>query len=66
VDGRPYADPGFVQKLEEYHASAKRAHQEHDKVLMSMPAPPKPIWDSLGVAATPIAPARPKPDQLGP
>jgi hypothetical protein len=65
VDGRPYADPGFVQKLEEYHASAVRAHQDHSKVLMSMPAAPKPIWDSLGVAATPITPATPKPDQLG-
>jgi len=66
VDGRPYADPDFVQKLEEYHARAVQAHQEHSKVLLSIPAPPKPIWDSLGVAATPITPATPNPDQLGP
>jgi cell division protease FtsH len=59
VDGRPYGDPGFVQRLEEYHASAVQAHREHSKVLMAMPAAPPPIWLPQGAAATP------RPDHLG-
>ncbi|MGE5291293.1 MAG: AAA family ATPase [Micromonosporaceae bacterium] len=38
VDGRPYGDPGFVRKLEEYHEAAAYAHREHGKVSLSMPA----------------------------
>jgi ATP-dependent Zn protease len=53
IDGRPYADPGFMQQLEEYHTSAALAHREHGNVKLSLPAAPKPIWDSVGVAATP-------------
>ena len=59
IDGRPYADAAFVQRLEEYHRGAAAAHREHSKAPLSMPAAPKPIWDSVGVAATPITPATP-------
>jgi hypothetical protein len=77
VDGRPYGDAAFVRQLEEYHRGAAAAHREHSQVPMSLPAPPKPIWDSVGVAATPAAPVTPNgpatpngpptpnPDQLG-
>jgi hypothetical protein len=60
VDGRPYGDTSFVQRLEDYHQGAALAHREHSQVPGSLPAAPKPIWDSVGAAATP------KPDQLGP
>jgi ATP-dependent Zn protease len=59
IDGRPYGDVAFVQRLEEYHRGAAVAHREHSTVPLSMPAAPKPIWDSVGVAATPITPATP-------
>ena len=52
VDGRPYGDPGFVRRLEEYHASAVQAHREHGTVTLSMPAVPKPTW-----MPQPVAPA---------
>jgi hypothetical protein len=78
IDGRPYGDAAFVQRLEEYHRGAAAAHREHSPVPLSMPAAPKPIWDSVGVAATPAppitpngpapngpAPNGPNPDQLG-
>jgi cell division protease FtsH len=45
VDGRPYADPEFVDRLEEYHDAAASAHRAHGKVELSMP-----------VAATAAAP----------
>jgi hypothetical protein len=68
IDGRPYGDAAFVQRLEEYHRGAAAAHREHSQVPLSMPAAPKPIWDSVGVAATPappVTPNGPNPDQLG-
>jgi cell division protease FtsH len=60
VDGRPYGDVGFVQRLEEYHTGAAAAHRAHSKVPLSLPAAPSPIWVPQGVAA------KPRPDQLGP
>jgi ATP-dependent Zn protease len=60
VDGRPYGDASFVQRLEEYHVGAADAHRAHSKVPLSLPAAPSPVWVPQGVAATP------KPDQLGP
>jgi cell division protease FtsH len=39
VDGRPYANAGFLQQLEDYHAGAARAHRTHSQVAMSMPVP---------------------------
>ena len=40
VDGRPYADPGFLGQLEEYHQAAAAAHRSHGNVALGMPAPP--------------------------
>jgi cell division protease FtsH len=60
IDGRPYGNPDFVNQLEAYHTGAAAAHREHGNVPLGLPSAPKPIWDSVGVAATP------KPDQLGP
>jgi cell division protease FtsH len=42
VDGRVYADPGFLRQLEEYHASAADAHRTHSPVPLPLPAPPRP------------------------
>jgi ATP-dependent Zn protease len=39
VDGRPYADPGFRQMLENYHAAVVRAHREHAGVATRIPVP---------------------------
>src|ERR1700751_1594654 len=61
IDGRPYGDAAFVQRLEEYHRGAAAAHREHSQVPLSMPAAPKPIWDSVGVAAPPIPSNGPTP-----
>jgi ATP-dependent Zn protease len=38
VDGRPYAVPGFVEQLEDYHRTARRAHKDHSQVALGMPA----------------------------
>jgi len=40
VDGRPYADQGFLDCLEEYHQAAASAHRVHGNVRLSMPMPP--------------------------
>jgi hypothetical protein len=40
VDGRPYADPGFLARLEEYHQAAAVAHRSHGGVAMPMPPAP--------------------------
>ena len=39
VDGRPYANPEFVQQLEDYHAGAATAHRTHSQVALGMPVP---------------------------
>ncbi len=39
LDGRPYADPEFLQELEEYHRAAVTAHRAHGKVPVSLPTP---------------------------
>jgi ATP-dependent Zn protease len=39
VDGRPYADESFLVSLSDYHTAAARAHREHSRVQLSMPAP---------------------------
>jgi len=45
VDGRPYADAGFRQMLENYHAAVLRAHKEHTGVeaQIPVPVPPPPV-----------------------
>jgi len=52
VDGRPYADPEFVRKLEVYHDSAKHAHKEHSDVAVELPLAPR-----YGRAEHDLAPA---------
>jgi cell division protease FtsH len=42
VDGRVYADPEFLRRLEEYHASAADAHRTHSQVPLPLPAAPLP------------------------
>jgi ATP-dependent Zn protease len=37
VDGRAYADPEFVAKLEEYHAAAAGAHRSHTPLKLALP-----------------------------
>jgi cell division protease FtsH len=41
VDGRPYADPEFLGRLEEYHQAAAAAHRSHGRV--AVPIPPVPV-----------------------
>jgi cell division protease FtsH len=38
VDGTAYFQPGFVARLEEYHAAAAGAHRGHSPVSLSLPA----------------------------
>jgi cell division protease FtsH len=37
VDGAPYADDAFIDKLREYHLAAERAHREHNQPQVSLP-----------------------------
>ena len=37
VDGAPYADDAFIEKLREYHVAAERAHREHNQPQVSLP-----------------------------
>ena len=37
VNGAPYTDPAFIDKLRDYHLAAKRAHQEHNKPELTLP-----------------------------
>ncbi|HEV8277442.1 MAG TPA: AAA family ATPase [Streptosporangiaceae bacterium] len=61
VDGRPYGDAAFVQRLEEYHQGAAAAHRAHSKAPLSLPAAPSPVWVPQDAAV-----ASPAPDQFGP
>jgi ATP-dependent Zn protease len=40
VDGRPYSDLEFLDRLEEYHQAAASAHRFHGNVQVNMPTPP--------------------------
>jgi len=61
VDGRPYANPGLVQDLEDYHRGAAVAHREHSKISLSMPEIPQPV---LAASATMGWLVAPDPDPL--
>jgi cell division protease FtsH len=37
VNGTPYADDGFIDRLREYHLAAAQAHREHNQVHLPMP-----------------------------
>jgi cell division protease FtsH len=53
VDGRPYAEPGFVEQLEDYHRAAVLAHRAHGKVQLNLPvAATVAIADGQGAVAT--------------
>jgi len=39
VDGTVYTDDAFIDRLREYHAAAKLAHQQHSKPAIPMPTP---------------------------
>jgi hypothetical protein len=38
LDGRPYHDPRFLEEAEAYHVEAVKAHHEHARVSMPIPA----------------------------
>jgi cell division protease FtsH len=42
VDGRAYADPVLIERLEEYHAGAAVAHKDHSTAPLGMPEVQKP------------------------
>jgi ATP-dependent Zn protease len=44
VDGRVYADPGFMAELETYHQGAMAAHRVHGPVSLALPTAVKPLW----------------------
>jgi cell division protease FtsH len=50
VDGAPYADDAFIDKLRDYHLAAKRAHQEHNQPQLTLPVaePVLAIADGFG------------------
>jgi ATP-dependent Zn protease len=50
VDGAPYQDDAFIERLREYHLAAKRAHQEHNTPQMPLPVaePVYAIADAYG------------------
>ena len=52
VDGTPYTDDEFIDRLREYHVAAEQAHREHSKPSLAMPvAVPDPVYaiaDSFG------------------
>jgi len=50
VDGTPYLDDAFIDRLREYHLAAVRAHQAHDTPDMPMPVaePAFAIADGFG------------------
>jgi cell division protease FtsH len=52
VDGRVYADPAFIQELEEYHAGAASAHREHGPVPIALPATAHRVRVPQAVATT--------------
>ena len=39
VDGTPYADDAFIDRLREYHAAVARAHREHSQPDVPLPVP---------------------------
>jgi cell division protease FtsH len=61
VDGRPYASPGLMQELEDYHRGAATAHREHSKISLGMPEIPQPV---LAASATKGWLVTPDPDPL--
>jgi len=47
LDGRPYHDPAFRERLEAYHATVLAAHREHADVDGAIPVPMPPVPSEL-------------------
>jgi hypothetical protein len=56
VDGRPYADTGLIERLEDYHRGAAVAHREHSHIPLSMPEIPRPVLAAPGPGGWLVAP----------
>ena len=56
VDGRPYADPGLIELLEDYHRGAAVAHHEHSHIPLGMPEIPRPVLTAPGPGGWLVAP----------
>jgi cell division protease FtsH len=56
VDGRPYADAGLIERLEDYHRKAAVAHVEHSQSSLSMPEIPRPVLTAPGPGGWLVAP----------
>jgi hypothetical protein len=56
VDGRPYADAGLIERLEDYHRGAAVAHREHSQIPLSMPEIPRPVLAAPGPGGWLVAP----------
>jgi cell division protease FtsH len=53
VNGDPYADDAFIDRLREYHVAAARAHREHNQPQVSLPVaePAYAIADGYGTGS---------------
>jgi hypothetical protein len=57
VDGRPYPDPGLIERLEDDHRKAAVvAHVEHSPGALSMPEIPRPVLTAPGGGGWLVAP----------
>jgi cell division protease FtsH len=55
VDGTPYADDEFIERLREYHRAAARAHREHSQPDIQMPVPVPALLAAPGMCGPPSA-----------
>src|SRR5580700_2559456 len=66
VDGRAYADPALIGKLEQYHAQATLAHRDHSTAPLNLPAAaPLELAGSAGATVPGQWVVAPHPDPLG-
>jgi ATP-dependent Zn protease len=56
VDGRPYAEVGLLQQLEEYHRRVVLAHREHSHTPVGIPEIPRPVLAASGAPGWLVAP----------
>jgi cell division protease FtsH len=49
VDGSPYGDDNFINRLRDYHQAAKLAHQEHNAPLLQLPTA-EPVFAGYGAS----------------
>jgi cell division protease FtsH len=65
IDGTPYADPAFVQKLEDYHQAVASAHRDHAEVTVGLPPLPVPALNGSAVAVADVEPVSDAWEPLG-